>query len=352
MRSAAGTMSLNLGRIPFSPGRAPPVRRHGARQFPPRVQAAVDPPGGAAAEGAGARSGPRSRLAEIAVRPAAFGPADVRFLVGATEERMGRSLAASAATHLVAGALLALIVSLTPAPVYELIVPNRERYSIIWVPEAGPGGGGGGGGDDALDPPREIALEGAEETPLSVPVQEQSDLVEPEVGPEVLQTRRMNIPAVSMAAATQTRSGVLDDLAAAESVAAGSGGGGGGGAGEGTGSGPGAGPGLGPGEGGGVGGGVYRPGAGIVNPRLLREVRPQYTAEALRAKVTGTVYLEMVVLPDGTVGDVRITRSLDPVFGLDEEAVKAARQWLFEPGTRFGEPVAILVNLALDFNLR
>jgi len=55
---------------------------------------------------------------------------------------------------------------------------------------------------------------------------------------------------------------------------------------------------------------------------------------------------------NGTVGAVRITRSLDPVFGLDEEAIKAARQWLFEPGTRFGEPVAILVNLALDFNLR
>ena len=95
---------------------------------------------------------------------------------------------------------------------------------------------------------------------------------------------------------------------------------------------------------------VLRPGPGIVNPWLLREVRPQYTAEALRAKIVGTVYLEMVVLPDGTVGDVRITKSLDP--GLDREAVKAARQWLFEPGTRSGEPVAILVNLALDFHLR
>ena len=93
-------------------------------------------------------------------------------------------------------------------------------------------------------------------------------------------------------------------------------------------------------------GGVYRPGAGIVNPRLLREVRPQYTAEALRAEISGTVYLETVVLPDGTVGNVRITRSLDPVYGLDEEVIKAARQWLFETGTRFGVPVSILVNLA------
>ena len=44
--------------------------------------------------------------------------------------------------------------------------------------------------------------------------------------------------------------------------------------------------------------------------------------------------------------------ALAPMFGLDEEAIKAVRQWLFEPGTRFGEPVAVLLNLALDFNLR
>ena len=97
-------------------------------------------------------------------------------------------------------------------------------------------------------------------------------------------------------------------------------------------------------------GAVFRPSSDIVNPRLLREVRPQYTAEALNAKITGTVHLEMVVLPDGTVGDVRITQWLDP--GLNEESVKAARQWVFEPGTRFGEPVAVRVNRALDFNLR
>ncbi len=137
--------------------------------------------------------------------------------------------------------------------------------------------------------------------------------------------------------------GPATDAAASQSL----GSGGQVGAGERIGNGAGTGRGLSPGE-----GGVYRSGAGIVNPRLLREVRPQYTAEALRAKVTGTVHLEMVVLPDGRVGDVRVTRSLDPVFGLDQEAVKAAKQWLFEPGTRFGEPVAILVNLALDFNLR
>ena len=90
----------------------------------------------------------------------------------------------------------------------------------------------------------------------------------------------------------------------------------------------------------------------IVNPRILRTVKPQYTSKAMDEKITGTVLLEAVVLPNGTVGDVRITRSLDPVFGLDAEAIKAARQWRFVPATRFGDPVASLVTIELDFSLR
>ena len=79
----------------------------------------------------------------------------------------------------------------------------------------------------------------------------------------------------------------------------GAGTGGGGGTGTGTGIGSGQGSGLGPGFGGGTGGGAYRPGNGVTLPRVLREVKPQYTADAMRAKVQGTVWLECVVLPDG-----------------------------------------------------
>ena len=97
---------------------------------------------------------------------------------------------------------------------------------------------------------------------------------------------------------------------------------------------------------------VYGPGNGVESPRLLRSVRPNYTAEAMRAKVQGVVRLEGVVLPDGSVGDVKVMRSLDPVFGLDQEAMKAARQFRFVPGTRFGEPVAVLVSFEIEFTLR
>ena len=72
----------------------------------------------------------------------------------------------------------------------------------------------------------------------------------------------------------------------------------------------------------------------------------------MRAKVQGTVLLECVVQPDGTVGDVQVVRSLDSTFGLDQEAIKAAKQWRFAPGTRLGEPVSVLVTIELTFTLR
>jgi len=90
----------------------------------------------------------------------------------------------------------------------------------------------------------------------------------------------------------------------------------------------------------------------VTTPVVLREVKPQYTSDAMRAKVQGAVWLECVVRADGTVGEVKVIRSLDSTFGLDLEAMKAARQWRFRPGTRMGEPVNVLVIIQLDFTLR
>src|SRR5262245_36703698 len=74
--------------------------------------------------------------------------------------------------------------------------------------------------------------------------------------------------------------------------------------------------------------GVYRAGAnGVTYPRALRQVKASYTADAARAHIAGSVMLECIVLPDGSVGTVRVVRSLDAVYGLDQEAVKAAKQY-------------------------
>ncbi len=95
---------------------------------------------------------------------------------------------------------------------------------------------------------------------------------------------------------------------------------------------------------------VYKPGDGVTAPVLVKDVKPQYTSDAKDAKIQGTVVLECVVKTDGTVGEIKVTRALEP--GLDEEAVKALRQWRFEPGTKDGKPVPVRITLEMTFTLR
>jgi VWFA-related protein/TonB family protein len=102
----------------------------------------------------------------------------------------------------------------------------------------------------------------------------------------------------------------------------------------------------------GFGQGAYRVGSGVTEPTLLkRPRRPLYTSEAMRAGLQGDVELEAVVLADGTVGETRVVRSLDTKYGLDEEAIRTARQWTFGPARANGQPVAILVTLLVQFRL-
>lgn len=88
----------------------------------------------------------------------------------------------------------------------------------------------------------------------------------------------------------------------------------------------------------------------IQSPKVLREVKPVYTAEAMRNKVEGLVMMEAVVRADGTVGELCVTRPLG--WGLDLSAVNAARRWLFEPATREGAPIPVVVLIELTFTLR
>ncbi len=91
--------------------------------------------------------------------------------------------------------------------------------------------------------------------------------------------------------------------------------------------------------------------AGLVMPKAIKVPVPKYTAEAMRAKIQGTVDVQIVVGPDGKVARARIQRSLDKTYGLDEEALAAARQATFEPGTLDGKPVPVLATLTLEFRL-
>ena len=120
--------------------------------------------------------------------------------------------------------------------------------------------------------------------------------------------------------------------------------------GPGTGGGGGTGTGSGVGSGNGSGDGSWHRrgfrrghlsrGQRRLSPVVIREVKPNYTGEAMRARIQGMVTMEAVVMPDGSVGNVHIIKSLDNVFGLDQEAIATVKKWRFKPGMLLGKPGA------------
>jgi TonB family protein len=91
---------------------------------------------------------------------------------------------------------------------------------------------------------------------------------------------------------------------------------------------------------------------GVSVPQPVKQVQPVYTREAQSAGIEGTVRMEAIVEPDGKVGNVTIVKSLDSQYGLDQEAIKALKQWLFKPGTKAGKPVAVSVTVEMSFTLK
>ena len=90
---------------------------------------------------------------------------------------------------------------------------------------------------------------------------------------------------------------------------------------------------------------------GLVWPKLIREFKPRYTPDAMRAKIQGDVKVEIVILQDGTVGQARVIESLDTITGLDEEALIAVRRWTFTPARLNDAIVPVRVQVHLNFRL-
>jgi TonB family protein len=273
-------------------------------------------------------------------------PVDIHFSFEQQQSRVG--IGASVLSHVLMAVIVFIVLRYAPEAQTLEEPPPMMTDKIVWLAEPGPGGGGGGGGNKAPDPPKKAELPGKEK--ITVPVKPDPK-PQPQPKPEPAPVEELSIPAKTMSAGETPLVGAISSENVS-TTSQGSGAGGGAGTGTGTGIGPGQGSGLGPGYGGGTGGGAYRPGSGVTVPRILHEEKPSYTADAMRAKVQGTVWLECVVLPDGSVSDIRVTKSLDRVFGLDEQAVKAAAKWKFIPGTLKGQPVPVLITIELSFNLR
>lgn len=279
----------------------------------------------------------------------------------------GGPFAASGALHFVLFAAIIAIASLDvrSAPTEKQI---QQPARLVFLSGAGLGGGGGGGGMRVPRPAPAAEIRGTSKLRSPVTVARKVERREPETRvetpppavvptpapdpvpqpPQPQPTPPVVAPVVTVPSGTTDRTGVLTDTAAAPS--AGPGDGGGTGTGRGTGIGEGAGAGIGEGSTAGIGGGPYRPGAGIAPPGLLREIKPVYTEEGRTRGIEGEVVMEVVVRSDGTVGAVRILRGLGA--GLNQRAMDAVKQWRFSPARRYGSPVDVLVEIAVEFRLR
>jgi len=227
---------------------------------------------------------------------------------GNLREEQGLSAVASSLIHAV---MLAAIIWSTSGAVKMAATPHDR---LVFLAGPGPGGGGGGGGRAPKVPV----------TRIQKPKPAASQSFAPE--PEPLPSRALVSPVALVSGDEQPSAPEAD------------------------GSGPGVGPGVDDGTGGGVGGGPYRPGSGIEPPRLLREVKAQYTEDARKRGITGGVVLEIVIKSDGSVGDVKVLRGLG--FGLEDRAVAAVRNWRFAPARRLGTPVDVIVEVEVEFSLR
>jgi len=129
----------------------------------------------------------------------------------------------------------------------------------------------------------------------------------------------------------------------------GTGSGGGTGSTSGTGIGDGNGSGVGNGKDAGIGGGAYTVGRGVRAPRAIYDPEPEYSDEARKMKHEGTVVLSVIVDAEGRTRNIHVARSLG--MGLDEKAIEAVKKWKFEPGKKDGQPVAVQVNVEVNFRL-
>lgn len=225
------------------------------------------------------------------------------------------------------------------------------------------GGGGGGGRED----PKPASFGKVPQASLTIP-----QVVAPDPKPPQIKNPSLPVAATVVAdpMLVPPDARVLpygDYKSKSTDPSSGPGTGNGIGTGRGGGIGEGDGGGLGPGRGGNMGGGDRNDGGGgpggggggydriftgkdvTTKARLLAKPEPQYTEDARKNQVTGTVVLKCVFSSSGQVTNISVRSGLP--FGLTEKAIAAARQIKFVPATKDGHQVSMWMQLEYNFNL-
>ncbi|MGI4826637.1 MAG: energy transducer TonB [Janthinobacterium lividum] len=93
--------------------------------------------------------------------------------------------------------------------------------------------------------------------------------------------------------------------------------------------------------------GAHAPQRHLIPPVLIRSEAPDYTDEARRQRISGVVQLSLTVDEKGLPQNVQVSRGKGKA--LDDEAVKAVRQYKFKPALQDGKPVPVTIFVYVDF---
>lgn len=85
-------------------------------------------------------------------------------------------------------------------------------------------------------------------------------------------------------------------------------------------------------------------------PKRVKFVPPHYPVAAMQSGQGGEVLIEAVVMPDGTVGRARIVRAVD--IQIDKASLEAAKQQVYAPPTKAGQPVSVLILMVMNFKMQ
>jgi protein TonB len=84
-------------------------------------------------------------------------------------------------------------------------------------------------------------------------------------------------------------------------------------------------------------------------PRAIYAPEPEFSEEARIKKFQGEVTLLVTIGADGRPRNLTVVRSLG--MGLDQKALDAVRTWRFDPAKKDGRPVAVQMNIIVNFHL-
>jgi protein TonB len=269
-----------------------------------------------------------------AVRPAVVFSPEV-FLAKMQPRRDARSTAAALALH--AAAIGLVFWGVATHVRFAAPVATTRMAEVVAPPPMAPardvmGGGGGQRGTTPVTKGQLPKFAATQIVPPKAPPMEQPKISMPEPSIEVQKDLKMantNLPNLGMPNSPLVGNSM--------------------GNGRGSGMGSGNGAGLGPGSGGNYGGGLRKIGGGVSSPELIFKVDPEFSEEARKAKFMGIVTVNLIVDQNGNPQSVRLVRGVG--MGLDQKAIEAVKQYRFKPAHENGKPVAVQLNVEVDFRI-